>query len=41
MIYKIVLFFNLISLALAIYILISYLISRNKDKDMQNQDDAI
>lgn len=41
MLYKIVLFFNLVSLGLAIYILISYMKNRNKNKNMKNQDDAI
>lgn len=41
MFYKIVLFFNLVSVALAIYILISYLKNRNRNKNMKNQDDAV
>ncbi len=41
MLYKIVLLFNVVSLILAVYRLISYLKNRNKDKNMKNQDDAM
>jgi len=41
MLYKIVLLFNVVSLVLALYILISYLKNRNKDENMKNQDDAM
>ncbi len=40
MFYKIVLFFNVVSLALGLYILISYLKSRNKNKDTKSKGDA-
>jgi len=41
MLYKIVLCFNVVSLVLALYILISYLKNRNNNKNMKNQDDAM
>ena len=41
MFYKIILFLNLVSLGLALYILISYIKNRNKDKHIKKQDDAI
>jgi len=41
MFYKIILFLNMVSLAMAFYILISYIKNRNKNKNMKNQDDAV
>jgi hypothetical protein len=41
MFFKIILFLNLLSLGLALYILIKHLKDRKKDENMKKQDDAI
>ncbi len=41
MLLKIVLFFNLVSLGMAIYILLSYLKNRRKHNERKIQDDAM
>ncbi|WP_262696594.1 hypothetical protein [Flagellimonas aequoris] len=41
MLFKIILFFNLVSLAMAIYMLLSYLKSKRDKDERKNPDDAI